>query len=65
MGQLIIVIEEGEIYLLRVGLMPHCYHSIELQLAIFDDINVLCQFFPILFLILRLQIDLLVSIDIV
>lgn len=65
MGELVVIVKEGNSQLVGVAEMSHDDSFIELTLAVFKDINVVRHFSFVFVLVLQFQVDVPIGIDVV
>ena len=65
MSKFIVVVEEGKVRLWRIVKVSHRDDLSELQVTLFEDINIFCKFLSIFILIFVFQIDIPVGIHVV
>ena len=65
MSKFIVVVEEGEVDLGRMGQISHHNDFIKLRLIIFEDVDIFSHFLVSIVLILHLQIYVSISVDVI
>lgn len=65
MNEFVVVVEEGKIYFIGVGEVPHHDDFVELRLVLLQNVYILCHLLVRIVLVFHLQVHVPVGVDIV